>query len=51
MELLVRRAAFDKSGRLYCLADVGQLNYEVAQKSEDFFEDYSSDDSGLLTHH
>ena len=41
VELLLRRATSEDAshnGKLYCLADVGSLDYDVALKAEKFFE-------------
>jgi len=46
VDLLYRRAAGDRHGKIYCLANADMLDYEVSEKAESYLEKYVKGNEG-----
>ena len=46
VDLLYRRAAGDRNGKIYCLANADMLDYDVSEKTESYLEKYIKGNEG-----
>ena len=46
VDLLYRRAAGDRHGKIYCLANADMLDYDVSEKAESYLEKYIKGNEG-----